>query len=284
MTMKLDQFKDIADQYKVIFFDAYGVLKNYKGSIEGIDRTFAWLEEQKKPFYILTNDASRSPEELMKSYHRVGHSNIRESQIISSGMLTKEYLSYKVKTGKVVYVGPESAAFFIRSLGLTALHISEVDMNDIMEISAVALMDDEGFDWQTDTNKVVNLLRRRNVPVIVANTDLGYPVAGNEISIAIGGLAEMIQKLVGKVFIKFGKPGAQVFNFAFAHFAEDGVDADKNEVLMVGDTLTTDIAGGNKYGLDTALVLTGNTLAEEASTLISATGIKPTYIMESAGI
>ncbi|MDW3196466.1 MAG: HAD-IIA family hydrolase [Cytophagales bacterium] len=282
--MEIDRFEEIAKGYKVIFFDAYGVLKNSTGSIEGVDRTFAWLEENNKPFYILTNDASRSPELLMKSYHERGHYNIKESQIISSGMLSRQYLGYKVTGGKVVYVGPPSSAFFIESKGLEALHISDVDLKDIEDITAVAMMDDEGFDWQVDINKLVNLLRFHNVPVIVANTDLGFPVSGNEISIAIGGLAEMIQNLVGKHFIKFGKPDAQMFNFAFAHFEEDGVEAGRNEVLMVGDTLTTDIIGGNKYGLDTALVLTGNTIKEEAPTLISSTGIRPTYILESAGI
>lgn len=282
--MEIDRFEEIAAGYKVIFFDAYGVLKNSKGSIEGIDRTFAWLEENNKPFYILTNDASRSPVQLMESYHRLGHKNIKDSQIISSGMLSGQYLSYKVKGGSVCYIGPESSAFFIESQGLKAVHISEVDLNDIDDISAVAMMDDEGFDWQVDINKAVNLLRFHNVPVIVANTDLGFPVSGNEISIAIGGLAEMIQNLVGKTFIKFGKPDAQMFNFAFAHFEEDGVSADRNEVLMVGDTLTTDIIGGNKYGLDTALVLTGNTIRKEAATLIASTGIRPTYILETVGM
>lgn len=283
--MELDRFEEIAERYKVIFFDAYGVLKNSKGSIPGIDKTLAWLNERKKPYYILTNDASRSPKQLMESYHVLGYTSIRESQIISSGMLTQQFLGYKVKSGTVVYVGPPSAAFFIDSLGLKSLHISLMDLDNLPDdLSAVALMDDEGFEWQTGLNKLVNLLRRRNTPVIVANVDLGYPVAGNDIAIAIGGLAQMIKNLVGKTFIRFGKPGAQIFTFAFSHFAEDGVEADRDEVLMVGDTLTTDIAGANKYGLDTALVLTGNTLKEEVDTLIRSTGITPTYLLASAGM
>lgn len=51
---------------------------------------------------------------------------------------------------------------------------------------------------------------------------------------------------------------------------------------MVGDTLHTDILGGNKFGLDTALVLTGNTQAEDAEVRIRSTGIIPTYICVSA--
>ena len=53
---------------------------------------------------------------------------------------------------------------------------------------------------------------------------------------------------------------------------------------MVGDTLHTDILGGNKFGLDTALVLTGNLLPEDYENRIMSTGISPTYICETAAI
>jgi ribonucleotide monophosphatase NagD (HAD superfamily) len=53
---------------------------------------------------------------------------------------------------------------------------------------------------------------------------------------------------------------------------------------MVGDTLHTDIIGGNKFGIDTVLVLSGNTLPDDASTRISSTGIVPTYVCEQAVI
>jgi len=53
---------------------------------------------------------------------------------------------------------------------------------------------------------------------------------------------------------------------------------------MVGDTLNTDILGGNKFGFDTVLVLTGNTLQKDLNTRITATGIIPTYICETAVI
>jgi ribonucleotide monophosphatase NagD (HAD superfamily) len=50
---------------------------------------------------------------------------------------------------------------------------------------------------------------------------------------------------------------------------------------MVGDTLETDIIGANTFGLDTALVLSGNTRPDQARMQIQAKGITPTYLCES---
>ena len=58
----------------------------------------------------------------------------------------------------------------------------------------------------------------------------------------------------------------------------------KKDILMVGDTLHTDILGGNKFGLDTVLVLTGNILPEDVESRIQGSGIVPTYICQSAVI
>ena len=58
-------------------------------------------------------------------------------------------------------------------------------------------------------------------------------------------------------------------------------DIKRNEILMVGDTLHTDILGGNKFGVNTCLVLSGNTHAKDAKTSIIATGVIPDFICES---
>lgn len=279
--MQIDDFKSVVDKYKVIFFDAFGVLKTHNGIIPGIEKTFAYLKETNKDFYVLTNDASRSPEQLAASYHRMGLYDIEPDSIISSGMLAREYLELKVDHGTVAYLGTEDSAHYIETIGLTTLPISQLELDSISEVNALVLLDDEGFDWNTDLTKTVNLLRKRNIPVIVANTDATYPVSKNRIAIAIGGLAKMIETIVGKKFIRFGKPDAQMFIFAYEHI-RNAPSIRKKDILMVGDTLQTDILGGNKFGLDTALVLTGNTQAEDAEIKIRTTGIIPTYICESA--
>jgi len=279
--IQTQNFKDIVDQYKVIFFDSFGVIKNYQGLVPGMNKTFEYLEEQNKKYYIVTNDASRSPIQLADGFHKIGLPTIKYNNIISSGMLAKEYLDLKVHDGIVAYLGTPNSAHYIETSGLHTLPVSDINDNNIDQVNALVLLDDEGFDWYNDLNKVVNLLRRRNIPTIVANTDLAYPLSTTDVAIAIGGIADMIENIVGKKFIRFGKPDSQTFMFAY-DLVREKMPVNKKDILMVGDTLQTDILGGNKFGLDTVLVFTGNTLPKDAETRIASTGIVPTYICDDA--
>ena len=275
--MEIQPFKALALQYKVVFFDAYGVLKNHKGIIPGIEDTFDFLHENEIDFYVLTNDASRSPIELAAFYIKAGLNMITEQKIISSGMLAREYLRYKVNHGTVAYLGTDASAHYIETAGLKTISMREVSLEDINGINALVLLDDEGFDWSLDINKTINLLRMRNMPVIVANTDAAYPVSKHQVAVAIGGLGNMIESVVQKRFIRFGKPDTQIFNFAWEHIQRHRV-LTKNDVLMVGDTLQTDIMGGNHFGIDTPLVLSGNTIPQRAEILIESSGIIPDFL------
>lgn len=267
-------------RYKVVFFDAYGVLKNSRGIIPGVAETLLWLTRAGHDLYVVTNDASKSPDAMTLSYvHPEYGSLLPSSRIISSGLLAKDFLRSKVRKGSVAYLGKPTSAFYIESAGLEAIPIGVVTPND--GVQALVLLDDEGFDWFHDLNRALNLIRGSNIPVVVANTDISYPVNGNEVAVAVGGLASMLEMIVGKRFIRFGKPDTLMFSYAFACACANDPTTSKSDVLMVGDTLTTDIYGANAFGIDTALVLSGNTSAEAVEVQISASGIIPTYVCSS---
>ena len=278
----MTDFKSLLENYKIILFDAYGVIKTYEGLIPGIEKTFAWLNEQHKAYYVITNDASRSPELLAAAYREFGLKAITSDKIISSGMLAKEFIDLKVKKGLIAYLGTEDSVHYIEHPGLDTLPLQQMNEDNINDITALVLLDDEGFEWMDGLNKAVNLLRRRTIPAIIANPDGAYPMSKRDIGIAIGGLAWMVEKITGKKFIRFGKPDSQIFMFAWEQIIKQHADITKRDILMVGDTLHTDILGGNKFGLDTALVLTGNLLPEDYESRIFSTGIAPTFICESA--
>jgi len=280
---KISSFAKVVQHYDAIFFDAFGVLKNYNGLIEGVAETIYNLHEKHKHIFILTNDSSRSPLELAKKYQQQGIHLITEENVISSGMLAREYLQLKIKKGTIAYLGTKNSAFYVENLGLPTIPIREVLPENFSDISVLVLLDEEGFNWEKDLSKSINLLRHKNIPVVVANTDRTYPVSKNEINIAIGGIANMLEDIAGKRFIRFGKPDVPLFIYAYEKLSRLKT-IPKNKVLMVGDTLHTDILGGNKFGIHTVLVLSGNTLPDQYNYIINASGIIPDYVCESAVI
>jgi len=280
---KISAFETVIQQYDAIFFDAFGVLKNYNGLIEGVTETIYKIHNDQKQLFILTNDSSRSPFELAKRYQQQGIDLITEENMISSGMLAREYLQLKIKRGIIAYLGTKNSAHYVENLGLPTLPISEVQPENFSDISALVLLDEEGFNWESDLSKSINLLRHKNIPVVVANTDRTYPVSNNQINIAIGGIANMLEDIVGKRFIRFGKPDVPLFIYAYEKLSAIK-SIPKDKILMVGDTLHTDILGGNKFGIHTALVLTGNTLPDQYHFLINSSGIIPDYVCHSVAL
>lgn len=278
--MQISKFKEVALKYKVIFFDAYGVLKNHKGILPGVKEMLNFLMQNNIEFFILTNDASRSPELLAQKYHTSGVTEITTEKIISSGMLAREYIQSKVQQGKIVYLGTDASAHYIEHEGLEAVSIKNLDLQNCDDVNALVFLDDEGYDWNVDLNKTLNLLRKRSIPVIVANTDATYPVAYNDVAISVGAVADMIERLARKTFIRFGKPDSQIFSYAMDYAVQNDA-VSKNEILMVGDSLATDIIGGNKFGIDTCLVLSGNVQPENYELLIQSLGIMPDYVCNS---
>lgn len=275
-------FIAIAEHFKAIFLDSYGVIKNYKGLIEGVQDTIDFLRSKEIALRILTNDASRSQHQQAESFYKLGIRTIETHEIITSGMMARQFLQNKITSGKIAYLGTENSAEYILQSGLEHIAVKDVQLDHIDDISAFVFLDDEGFDWNTDINKTVNLLRRKNIPVIIANSDKMYPVSKNDVSVATGGIAKLVENMLNKKFIHFGKPDSQMFMYAFDQLNQKKFYS-KDEILMVGDTLGTDVLGGNKFGVKTMLVLTGNTRAENAETQINASGIIPDYICKSIG-
>uniref|UniRef100_A0A7S4GEE6 Uncharacterized protein n=1 Tax=Eutreptiella gymnastica TaxID=73025 RepID=A0A7S4GEE6_9EUGL len=279
--MAYPAFSQVAAHFKVIFMDSYGVVKNHKGLVDGVQQTLRWIKSEGKAFRLLTNDASRSQELQLKSLHQLGLHEIELHEIITSGMMAKQFLELKISSGKVAYLGTQNSAEYIAQTGLEYVPVSEVDLDNVDDISAFVFLDDEGFDWNTDFNKTVNLLRRKPMPVITANSDIFYPVAKHDVAIATGGLAKLVERMLNKRFIDYGKPDSQMFMYAYEGLMAEMGFVDRKDILMVGDTLQTDILGGNKFGVKTMLVLTGNTRVETVDLEIASSGIIPDFICES---
>ena len=162
------------------------------------------------------NDASRSPELLAKEYHDVGVKTVKAENMVSSAMMSMEFLKENIQPGSnVAYLGRTTSEFFIKGADLVPIRIEHVQAAEYDKIGGVVLFDDGGYEFHPGINKTLNVIRGTDVPVIVANPDLIYPVNDGETALAIGSIANMFEAVANRKFFRFGKPDVNVFQYAF---------------------------------------------------------------------
>lgn len=82
-------------------------------------------------------------------------------------------------------------------------------------------------------------------------------------------IAKYFDTLVISEEVKVSKPNPEIFEIALNNLNFK----DKSKVIMIGDSLTSDIQGGINFGIDTCLINFNNTK--------NSTSIKPTYAVST---
>lgn len=91
------------------------------------------------------------------------------------------------------------------------------------------------------------------------------------------GLTDVFEAIVISEEIGAAKPDPTIFE----HAAKSLGGIEKSRTLMVGDSLTSDIAGGMRFGIDTCLVTHRN--KGQAVSIVDADHPEPTYRIETLG-
>ncbi len=278
--MQLVNFKQILSPYKVIFFDSYGVLRDHQGAFPQISKLFSYLHDQGIRKLLVSNDASRSPSLAISKLKDSLGDLISGERMITSGLAMSEYLRKHHLGKRVAYLGPQSAEYYFEQAGNPCFPLANVEDNESIDI--LALTDDSGYDWRKMLNRMVNLLcANPGIPFFAPNPDLIFPQNNQEIGLASGALALMLDAIIPQTTRFFGKPDSLIFELAFQRAKIEIPDLEKHQVLMVGDTLDTDILGGNRFGFDTLLVLSGNAKKATYQEQIKELSIKPNYVCQS---
>lgn len=94
-------------------------------------------------------------------------------------------------------------------------------------------------------------IRKRNLEMVCANPDLRANEGGKFV-VRQGLICQAFRQMGGKTVI-YGKPDPKIFDRALRGFE----NVSKEQILMVGDTLQTDILGANLAGIKSCLVVEG---------------------------
>jgi len=267
----------LIDQYEVLLLDAYGVLVHSSGILAGAVELIAKLNRTPKPYYILTNDASRLPTTAAAQFQSMGLA-IEADRIITSGALLEAYFAKNRLIGsRCVVLGPEDSVRYVESAG--GVVVCPQETFDVLVIG-----DESGFSFLDTVDTVLTGLIRKldhdeNVHLVLPNPDLIYPKSDRGFGITGGCIALILeaalhQRYPGRSnlhFDRLGKPHAVIFKEALRR-------SGTRNMVMIGDQLATDIRGAHGFGIDSVLVGSGIT---HAAAITIDDHLLPTYVMQS---
>ena len=262
----MDGAKDISNK-KLFLMDMDGTIyiddRLLPGAAEFIERVRA-----KGRAVFLTNNSSRGIDAYLAKMERLGIAATRDD-FLTSVDATIYYLEERfgeAAGGKTMYVmGTESFKGQLKDAGFRVTE--EPDPAPDMVIL--------GFDRELTYKKLedVSLLLQTNpgMPYFAANPDWVCPAEFGYVP-DCGSMAQMIEHATGRKPEFMGKPQPLMVEMAMKKFGYT-----KEETLIMGDRIYTDIACGVNAEVDTAFLLSGEGRLQD----IDNYGIMPTFIFNS---
>lgn len=261
---------ELADEFDGLLFDSFGVLNVGETAIPGAADCLSQLRRMDRGIRILTNAASYTGEAALAKYRRLGL-EVKRDEIVSSRDVTFAHLGAVAANLHWGAICAEDDRF--EDAGDRAIF-------DLLQPGA-AWDAAEGFLFLSSArwtaalqDRLVRALSARPRPVVIGNPDLVAPREGG-LTVEPGYWAHDLQDRTGIAPRLFGKPYPEAFSIAL-----NGLGSGR--YAMIGDTLHTDILGGQAAGLATILVTDHGIFAGKATEpYITKSGIAPDYILPS---
>ena len=268
---RVETLGDLVPQFDVFLLDAFGVLNVGESAIPGaLDRIEA-LRNAGKHVVVVSNAASYPKRILLDRYKRLGFTFSAEDVFTS-----REVLLTAMRTRAP------------RRLGL--MLPDAYGLEEMEHLDAVFLADDPAVyddveeilligsgEWTEGRQSMLEKSLIRNPrPVLVGNPDIVAP-RETGLSREPGHYAHRLADVIGLAPEFYGKPFANIFEFVLARLPEP---IKRSRMIMVGDTLQTDILGGRAAGLTTALITNfGSLAALDPAAAAKRSGIVPDFIL-----
>ena len=217
-----------------------GVLWHGETPLPGLVEFFEVLDRRGIRYVLATNNPSKRPEGFAEKARSFGVP-AEPDDVVNSVLATIHYMKSHYPEGIRVHVIGEPA---MKELIAEAGYILADD-----EVVAVIVALERGLTYETI--KRGTLLIRAGADFIGTNGDPSYPTEEG----FVPGSGMLVTALAASSGVKpliIGKPERGIFDLAL-----DRLQLPLENIASVGDRLDTDIAGGQRFGMKTILMLSG---------------------------
>jgi glycerol-1-phosphatase len=252
--------ESLATTYDLLMFDLDGVVYVDGHAVDHAAESIAFARDAGAHIAFITNNASRTPQEVASQLRELGVA-ADSGDVVTSSQAAAHLLLDTYGAGSPISV--------LGARGLVeALVEAGLEPIDVGDPRAVAVVSGYAPDIRWRVIMQAATLIRNGLPWVVTNTDLTLPT-DNGLAPGHGTLVRLISDFARVTPQVAGKPRRPLLD-------ETRRRVQGERPLMVGDRLDTDIAGAAEAGTDSLLVMTGVSALDD---LLSADSEeRPTWI------
>lgn len=243
---------------KALLLDLDGTM--YRGSkmMKGGKELMEALHQNQQRYLFLTNNSKRTRKQNVEHMEKMGYIGIRKQDFFTSAMAAAIYVRKHYEKRKVFMIGEE---------GLREALLEQGFLFDDENPDFVFVGLDQKGNYQKYSHAVNALI---NGAVLIGTNDDRILAQENGFMLGNGSVVAMMEYASNQKSPCIGKPHAPILTEAL-----ETAQLNKDEVLLVGDNLETDILLGKQNGVETVLVLGGVHTQADCDRL----GIYPDHIV-----
>lgn len=255
---------------KVLLLDGDGVIWIDNHPLNGAIEALTKIKNMGIRLVLVTNNSSKTQEQYYKYIRSLGLSCFNVEDIFSSGYATAVYLiQHNIK--KVFVCGFKG---LMEELSLHGIEVHTIDTDpELVPVEAVVVSKSDTFDFK-ELSRGIDLVRLHGATLIGTNPDPNFQLSHNILIPGSGACVRTFEEATGVGATYIGKPEKPMFQTVLK---ELGVT--KDEIIMVGDRVTTDIAFAAHNNARSILVLTG--IESQKYVDAAPENEKPTYVLPS---
>jgi glycerol 3-phosphatase-2 len=251
----------LADRFDGLLVDLDGVVWIGPDPVPGSAETLRALLDAGKRIVFVTNNPGKPPAAYAERLQDLGVP-VAAEQIVTAGMVAARLAGEAAGAGGAFVIGATALKEMVAATGARVLEGEEGREADVVVVSG-----HRGFDYA----ELLTAKRAldRGAALFATSHDPTMPFPGGEVP-GTGAVLAAVETASGRRAEIAGKPERHLFEMAIEA-------ADGGSLAMVGDRVSSDVAGGRAAGLETILVLSGTTSREEAASADPA----PDHVVES---
>ena len=226
----------VANQFskiRAIVFDLDGTVHEGENLIDGAFETINSLRHQGFEIYFCTNNSTQSRQEIANRLIHLGIETTSDA-IFSAGYAAAHYLA-NAGIKQVSLLGTPGLKNELCAAGLTV--VDELDKGQALVVGL-----DPTISYSSMS--LFAALLGKSMPVIACNRDRWFPGNNRDLKPGCGIMVDLVEALLGRrVDLVAGKP-----NTLLLEMLSRRSGLNKDELLIIGDSLESDVAMAEAFG------------------------------------